>query len=198
MGRTKLARAEMVSRLESLFAAKGYAGTSLADITGATGLGKGSLYHAFPGGKEEMAEVVLSDAIARIEAGLLRPLDAVEDPARGLAAMFEAVHAHYEGGRKICLPGALALHETRERFSDPIRSLFRRWRAALARCLIRGGVRDAHAERLAAETLAVIEGGLMLARAFDDPRLFEDGLARQYARLSALIDAGRRRGSALR
>lgn len=194
MGRAKLARAELISRLEVLFCAKGYAGTSLADITAATGLGKGSLYHAFPGGKDEMAKVVLTEASARMESRILRPLEAAGDAARAIAAMFEAAHAHYEGGRRICLPAAFALHDTDERFSDEIRSLFRRWRKALAGCLVRGGISQAHAARLSEETLAVIEGGLILARACDDPALFEAGLKRQYARLSALLDARRRRG----
>jgi hypothetical protein len=36
-------------------------GASLSLISEATGLGKGCLYHFFPGGKEEMADAVLSE-----------------------------------------------------------------------------------------------------------------------------------------
>ena len=195
MGRAKLARSELVSRLAALFASKGYAGTSLADITAATGLGKGSLYHAFPGGKDEMAEAVLAAAAARIEAEILRPLESAGDPARGVAAMFEAVHAHYEGGRKLCLPAAFALQDAGEQFAEAIRSLFLRWRDTLVGSLVRAGVSEAHARGLALETLAVIEGGLVLAQALGESSAFEQSLARQNARLAALLDARRRRGS---
>src|SRR4029078_11124737 len=44
---------EMFSRLMDLFREKGFDGASLADISESTGLGKSSLYHHFPNGKEE-------------------------------------------------------------------------------------------------------------------------------------------------
>lgn len=42
-----------------LFRQYGYDGATLSKISEATGLGKASLYHHFPGGKDEMVEVVL-------------------------------------------------------------------------------------------------------------------------------------------
>ena len=52
-------KAEIVDRLFVVFQDHGYEGASLADLSRATGLGKSSLYHHFPGGKEQMAEAVL-------------------------------------------------------------------------------------------------------------------------------------------
>jgi len=52
-------KAEIVGRLFIVFQDKGYEGASLADLSQATGLGKSSLYHHFPRGKEQMAEAVL-------------------------------------------------------------------------------------------------------------------------------------------
>ncbi|TGQ06111.1 helix-turn-helix domain-containing protein, partial [Mesorhizobium sp. M00.F.Ca.ET.217.01.1.1] len=48
-------RADLPSIIGEVFREHGYEGASLALIGAATGLGKGSLYHFFPGGKEEMA-----------------------------------------------------------------------------------------------------------------------------------------------
>src|ERR1700749_1985402 len=52
-------KAEIVGRLFVVFQDRGYEGASLADLSQATGLGKSSLYHHFPRGKEQMAEAVL-------------------------------------------------------------------------------------------------------------------------------------------
>ena len=54
-------RSQVLRALGEVFRAHGYEGASLTLITEATGLGKGSLYHLFPGGKEQMAAEVLAD-----------------------------------------------------------------------------------------------------------------------------------------
>ena len=51
----------MIPVVAEVFRAHGYEGATLSVITEATGLGKGSLYHFFPGGKEELAAAVLAD-----------------------------------------------------------------------------------------------------------------------------------------
>ena len=54
-------RATALIALGEVFRARGYAAASLPELTEATGLGKGSLYLLFPGGKEEMLRAVLDD-----------------------------------------------------------------------------------------------------------------------------------------
>ncbi len=61
MPRRILDRSDAVPLLAELFREHGFAGASLSEITRRTGLGKGSLYHIFPDGKEEMARAVLED-----------------------------------------------------------------------------------------------------------------------------------------
>ena len=60
--------------LGEVFRAHGYEGATLALISEATGLGKGSLYHLFPGGKEQMAAEVLADIDAWFELNIYAPL----------------------------------------------------------------------------------------------------------------------------
>ena len=55
-------RADVVTQLVDLFFRHGYNGTTLSLISSGTGLGRASLYHHFPGGKEEMARAVLEQA----------------------------------------------------------------------------------------------------------------------------------------
>ena len=45
---------DVLSKAQKVFWAKGFTATSLEDILEATGLGSGSFYHAFKGGKKEL------------------------------------------------------------------------------------------------------------------------------------------------
>jgi TetR/AcrR family transcriptional repressor of nem operon len=45
---------EVLERAMELFWLKGYEATSLSDLTGCLGIGRGSFYNAFPGGKHEV------------------------------------------------------------------------------------------------------------------------------------------------
>ncbi|MFD2271320.1 TetR/AcrR family transcriptional regulator [Undibacterium arcticum] len=49
----------MVDSIISVFRSEGYEGASLAKLSEATGLGRSSLYHHFPMGKEDMANAAL-------------------------------------------------------------------------------------------------------------------------------------------
>ena len=54
-----LSRQEVVERLVTVVRRLGYDGASLAELSKATGLGKSSLYHYFPAGKDDMVRAVL-------------------------------------------------------------------------------------------------------------------------------------------
>jgi TetR/AcrR family transcriptional repressor of lmrAB and yxaGH operons len=47
--------AELLTKCTEVFRTYGFEGATMSRISAATGLEKGSLYHRFPGGKEEMA-----------------------------------------------------------------------------------------------------------------------------------------------
>ena len=53
-------RDRLLGIVAEVFREHGYEGASLSLIGEATGLGKGSLYHFFPSGKEEMAGAVIA------------------------------------------------------------------------------------------------------------------------------------------
>ena len=61
MARTVAERSDVIPVLAEIFREHGFEGASLSIIGEKTGLGKGSLYHFFPGGKEEMAASVLHE-----------------------------------------------------------------------------------------------------------------------------------------
>ncbi|WP_376781775.1 TetR/AcrR family transcriptional regulator [Rhizobium rhizoryzae] len=64
-------------------------GASLAVISNATGLGKGSLYHLFPNGKEEMVRVVLAEIEQWFQEAVYSPLRDGTDANTAIAAMLD-------------------------------------------------------------------------------------------------------------
>ena len=67
-------RQEMVSGAISLLAEKGVQGTSFAVVTEATNTPRGSIYHHFPGGKNELIE----EAVASLGSVVTFLIDAVD------------------------------------------------------------------------------------------------------------------------
>ncbi|GGE06560.1 TetR family transcriptional regulator [Aureimonas endophytica] len=169
MARLVQERGDVVPLVAEVFRRYGFEGASLTRLTEGTKLGKGSLYHFFPGGKEEMAEAVLAHIGDWFETEVFRPL-AEEPPARAIDAMFDKVETYFRSGRRICLMGAFALEETRDRFAAMVGSYFARWLAVLATALDRAGLAETPA--LAARIVAGIQGAIVLARALDDPACF--------------------------
>src|ERR1700678_3071064 len=133
-------RSPAIPALAEAFREHGFEGASLARLCAATGLGKGSLYHFFPGGKDEMAAAVLADVDAWVTGAIFEPLRRAPagDPA-AISAMFDAAADSFRSGRRVCLQGAFALGRERDRFADAIRSYFEQWIASLAAALRSGG-----------------------------------------------------------
>jgi TetR/AcrR family transcriptional repressor of lmrAB and yxaGH operons len=184
MPRTVTERADVLPALSEVFREHGFEGASLALIGQRTGLGKGSLYHFFPGGKEEMAAAVLAEIDGWFEQHVFRPLRE-KAPQRAMPEMIRSVGAYFRSGDRVCLVGAFALGDVRDRFAAAIKSYFAAWIEALAQALVRAGQDEAMARDRAEEAVAAIQGALVLARALDDTDAFRRSLARIEARLVA-------------
>ena len=187
MRKVAAGRDELIAAIAEVFRAHGYAGASLSLITEATGLGKGSLYNFFPGGKDEMAAAVLAHIDRWFEDEVFSPLRETKDPQEGIGRMLAATDAYFHSGRRVCLVGAFALDDARDRFAAEIRSYFGRWVADLAGVLRRAGRKEAEARRSAEGCVAGIQGALTLARAFDDPAVFSRAMANIRERLGVAL-----------
>jgi AcrR family transcriptional regulator len=181
--RTVAERADVLPVLGEVFREHGFEGASLAIIGERTGLGKGSLYHFFPGGKEDMAEAVLAEIDGWFKTHIFQPLLEEPDAARAIARTLKAVEDYFRAGRRVCLVGALALNDSRDLFGRRIKGYFAAWNDALAAALARAGHDRKSARALAEDALAAIQGGLVLARAMNDPALFQRAVTRTKARL---------------
>jgi AcrR family transcriptional regulator len=178
-------RAALLPLLGEVFRAHGYEGTSLSLISQATGLGKGSLYHFFPGGKKQMAQEVLADIDGWFESHIFAPLRDPQDPHAAIAAMLAGVDDYFRSGHRVCLVGVIALGHARDEFVAPVNDYFLRWHDALAAALRRGGLSPPAARRRAEDALLSIQGALVLARARDDAGVFTRALAALKTRLLA-------------
>lgn len=179
-------RAAAIPALAEAFREHGFAGASVTALCQATGLGKGSLYNFFPGGKEEMAAAVLADVDAWFTASVFEPLrNAAAGDPEAVGAMFDAVTAYFRSGRRVCLQGAFALGRERDRFAQTIAGYFERWIASLAAALRSAGHGEYAARLAAVETVAAIQGAIVLSRALDNLEIFLQVIERGRARLRA-------------
>lgn len=104
-----LSREEVIEQLMDLFRRLGYDGASLAEFSKAIGLGKSSLYHYFPGGKEEMGRAALARSREWLEELVKASLEGEGNPQERLRRMMQEVNQLYAGGRKLCILGNMAL-----------------------------------------------------------------------------------------
>ena len=174
-------KAALVAQIAEIFREGGYEGASLSRITEVTGLGKGSLYHFFPAGKEEMAAAVLLHIDDWFVTHIFQALEQ-ENARDALAAMWREVDDYFRSGRRICLVGSFAMDGTRDRFADAIGGSFSRWITALRRALQRLGL-DSAAAVLAEDVVSGIQGALVLSRALNDSGFFTRSLQRLRERV---------------
>lgn len=162
-------RARFIEATSLLVARNGYHGTSLSEILEASGAPRGSLYHHFPGGKEELVLEATRLGIAWADESFERCLAPGTHPADGLVAFFEELHAFvdehdYAVGcpvAPIVLDGAPATPALQALCQEALA----RWESVIRRSLTRAGLTRARAASLAALVLAAEEGALLMARA---------------------------------
>lgn len=181
-------RESALPALAEAFREHGFEGASLASLSKATGLGKGSLYNFFPGGKEEMMAAVLENIDNWFTKAIFSPLEQVADPAEAVTAMFEDVTAYFRSGQKVCVVGCLGLNAAGEKFSAKVKDYFARWISSLAHCLEVGKVPPALALELAEEAVSGIQGAIVLARALGDEASFQRIVQRLQSSLLDAID----------
>lgn len=182
--RTVFEKADAIPLIAEVFRELGYEGATFSRITARTGLSKGSLYHFFPDGKEEMAGAVLAHIHGWFEAHIFTPL-AQGEAGEAIAWMWQAVAEYFHGGGRVCLVGVFALDETRDRFAQEIRGYFVRWIDVLSEALGRAGMDEVRARAQAESVVSGIQGALVLARALDEPEVFARTLAQLRAGLEA-------------
>ena len=165
-------RDEVIDRLFEVFQRLGYDGASLAELSRGTGLGKSSLYHYFPNGKEEMALAVLRRVHAWIEENAITPLQGRGSPKERLERMLRALDSLYAGGKNPCVLGNLVVGAARHLYQRQLRSTFSAWVEGLEQLGLEAGLSRRTARERAEDLVLQIEGALVLSGGLDDPTPF--------------------------
>jgi AcrR family transcriptional regulator len=140
---------------------QGYNGTGLKQVVAEAEAPFGSLYHHFPGGKQELGEEVIGMAGAFFQALVTAVYDAEPTPEASVRAVFtgaaETLAAtDYEDACPIATV-ALEVASTDDRLRRATATVFEQWAAALTERLGDRGK--------ALAVIAALEGGFVLCRA---------------------------------
>jgi TetR/AcrR family transcriptional repressor of lmrAB and yxaGH operons len=162
------ARDHIIKATCDLLELQGYHATGLNQIIKDSGSPKGSLYHYFPGGKEELTAEAISTVGALVLNRIRDNLADIDDPAEAVGA-FIANIAHnvevsgYRAGGPITTV-AMETAATSERLRAVCQGIYAGWAAAFAHKLRTGGLSNDRADRLSQFIIAAIEGGIILCR----------------------------------
>lgn len=165
-------KSQLLSLLEPTFAQHGFNGASVARLAAATGLGKASLYHHFPGGKNEIAGVLLRQAVERLHTKVFVTSGKRSTPAERLIGVVERFGEYCEDGQRFCLVALFAQEQAPVIDQPAIAEQFATWRGVLAECYEEDGYKPKAANRAAASLINTLYGSLLMARMTDEPKLF--------------------------
>ena len=189
-------RERLLASAVDLLQRQGYHGTGLNELLDRSEAPRGSLYHYFPGGKEQIGAEAIARAGGQVAAAvvhLLRTNPSVADAVQALAGLLAAglEASDFERG---CPVATTALEVTPR--SEPIRAAvqasFDSWLAPLRERLEATGYDAGEAARRADLTIAALEGALVLARARRDAAVLRDAGRELRPLLEALSSQGSR------
>jgi TetR/AcrR family transcriptional regulator, lmrAB and yxaGH operons repressor len=160
--------------LLKLFRQFGYEGVTLSKISQATGLGKASLYHHFPGGKAEMAAAALTEVNGWLETQILPILGCNTAPSDRFELMCVEVDRFFDTGKNSCLWAVLILERSSdELFGSQIKWAFSKWIDAIANVLIAAGLDETSAKERGEDAVIAIQGALILSYGLKDIASFQ-------------------------
>jgi AcrR family transcriptional regulator len=161
-------RERLLTTTAALFQRQGLNGTSMKQITDGADATTGSLYHFFPGGKDELAaEVIKTSGAGYLE--LFRLVTAVATTsAQAMTMLFEGAAATLEQSDFVdACPIFTVAHEVAsadETLRLACESVFDSWTATATAMFRADGLRPKLAAELATTVVAAIGGAFILAR----------------------------------
>lgn len=172
MTKAEKTRQFIIEKTAPVFNVKGYAGTSLADMTDATGLTKGSIYGNF-NGKDEVALAVFDYNVQKLNDFIQREIDkcvTYTDKLMVYGSVYDKIlqNPHTAGGCPI-LNTATEADDTHPQLRKKALAAIMSWKNKIV-SLINGGKEnrefraDVQAEEIAVSIIAMIEGGIMITK----------------------------------
>ncbi len=172
MGKAEKTKEFIVEKIAPIFNTKGYAGTSLSDMTGATGLTKGSLYGNFAN-KDELAVAAFEYNLGKVS-DILREQMLQQKTFKGKLLVYLNVYDNLL--KDPCLFGGCPLLNTAIEADDTHPLLKAKasaavinWKNTIVRLIEKGKVnnefrKDIDAEQTAITMIAMLEGMVMITK----------------------------------
>jgi TetR/AcrR family transcriptional repressor of nem operon len=166
----------IIETTANIFNKKGFSGTSLSDLTGATGLTKGSIYGNFEN-KEDVAIAAFDFNLSKILVDVQTRMAAAttfQDKLMVYADVYDhyTFHSFPDGGCPI-LNTAIEADDTNGRLKDKAAKAINNWQKNIQELINSGTragefVKDVDPVQLSTSIVALIEGGIMVSRVTDD------------------------------
>jgi TetR/AcrR family transcriptional repressor of lmrAB and yxaGH operons len=158
-------RDRMVQSAIILLAKRGYQATSFSEVLAESQAPRGSIYHHFPEGKDQLIAAAIEVAGARA-VELLDGLDGASAPeiVDGFLAMWRVVleRSRFTAG---CSVLAVTVSADSPELLNRAGAIFRAWQARLAELFVAAGLPAADAASFATLLIAASEGAVVLCRA---------------------------------
>ncbi len=159
--------ADVVEQAMQVFWEKGYAATSISDITSATGIKRGSLYNAFEGKDDLFMQGLLKYDLEQ-RRKLLQDLDALDEPCKAISTFFDRVvqHSLNDRAKKGCLLVNTSLEfpqhnaEVQKVVSDAFKEIAAFFEKQIKRGKARGDIPETVEPRPTAKALVALLTGI--------------------------------------
>ncbi len=157
-------RDRMVIGAATLLAQRGLQATSFSEVLEFTGAPRGSLYHHFPAGKDQLVRAALDFVTAQM-GSYFSPKEGAspEEVADQFLRLWRGILIRFEF-KAGCAVVAVTVAAESPELLDHASSVFRAWRSRLAGLFAAGGVAKNDAVRFAATLIAASEGAVVLSR----------------------------------
>jgi AcrR family transcriptional regulator len=178
MSKSEQTRQLIIEKAASSFNIKGYENTSLSDVQNATGLTKGAIYGHFTD-KNELAVEAYEYISSRINSRLRSEMDA-QTSARGALTAFTDFYLQnwnflFRNGGCPIQNAAVEADDHLEFLKNSVRNSIRQIIKDLQLVIKKGQdnkefSKEVSPEQYAAMFFSIIEGGILLAKAMNDPK----------------------------
>lgn len=184
MPKAKVDETFILNQALRIFSHKSYYNATMADIAQACGLLKGSMYHYFDS-KEDLMKAVLKYVHEYFNEHIFS--HAYNDELtvnEKLRRMGEITEKMFIGPGEGYIMGNIGIETARvnPEFSELIKSFFSDWMDALA-YVCKDKYSETKAMEVAEQTVAEIEGAVMMMRIYNEPRYLKDALHRVAKRI---------------
>lgn len=180
LSKAEKTRNKIIAAVAPIFNKKGYQGTAMSDIVLATGLTKGAIYGNFQN-KEKLAEACFDHNVKFLQKGLFMAWASSASSTGKLEALLKFYTDNYEtiaknGGCPL-MNAAVESDDFLPYFKDKAKTILYNWHSEIKSVVLNGQASgeinpDTDAVGFASSFIAMVEGGILVAKTADNPEHF--------------------------